>query len=186
MRSVIAWSLALVLAQFGLHLRKDLLLHNRRYTDRDPVLSLALDVTGASSERLQGGFALTSWNFARPIGIGCANIGRIREHVADARCRPALLASRGRYPCGAQAQRNLVESSLRLEVEGKDLLHDHAGDGIHSHPRRVTRVLRIDLVAIRRARPRQQLTSAQFGQSSAPHAVSDQDAFVFGHRTADL
>jgi hypothetical protein len=52
MRSVIAWSLALSLAQFGLHLGKDLLLHKRRYADRNPVLSLALDVTGTSSERL--------------------------------------------------------------------------------------------------------------------------------------
>src|SRR6266511_4923130 len=130
-------SLALTLVQFGLHLRKDRLLHKRRYADRDPVLRLALDVTAPSSERLQGGFTLASWDFARPIGIRCADIGRIREHVADARCRPALLASRGRYKRGAQAQRNLVESGLGLEVEGKDLLDDHTCDCIHSHSRRV-------------------------------------------------
>src|SRR6266545_4168887 len=102
MRSVIAWSLALILAQFGLYLCKDLLLHNRRNGDRDPVFSRALDVTGTPSERLQGGFPLPRWDFARPIGIRCADIGRIRENVADAGCRPALLASSGRYARGAQ------------------------------------------------------------------------------------
>ena len=97
------------------------------------------------------------------------------------RCLPVAVGTRS-----AQAQRNLVEGGLRLKVPGKDLLHDHAGDRIRAHARRVTRVLRIDLVAVRRARPGQQLASAQLGQSSASHAVSDQDAFVFGHRAADL
>jgi hypothetical protein len=114
MRAVIAWSLALVLAQFGLYLRKDFLLHNRRNGDRDPVLRLAPDVTRTPSERLQGGSPLTSWNFARPIGIRCAGIGWIRENVADACCGSALLASSGRDVRSAQALRNLVEGGLRL------------------------------------------------------------------------
>jgi hypothetical protein len=186
MRSVSARSLALVLAQFGLEMRKDFLLHTRRNGDRDPILRLALDVTRTPSERLQGRSPLTSCDLARPIGIRCADRGWIRENVADAGCGPALLASSGRDARSAQAQRNLVEGGLRLKVPGKDLLNDHTGDRIRSHSCRVTRVLRIDLLAVGRARPRQQLTSAQLGQSSAPHAVSDQDAFVFGHRAADL
>ena len=91
MRSVIAWSLALVLAQFGLYLRKDLLLHNRRNGDRDPILRLALDVTRTPSERLQGGSTLTSCDLARPIGIRCASVGWIREQRMLAvvqRCLP--------------------------------------------------------------------------------------------------
>ena len=89
------------------------------------------------------------------------------------RCLPVAVGTRS-----AQAQRNLVEGDLRLKVPGKDLLNAHTSDRIRSHSRRVMRVLRIDLAAVGRPRPRQ--------QSSAPDAVSDQDAFVFGHRAADL
>ena len=115
MRSVIAWSLALILTQFGLYLRKDLLLHNRRNGDRNPVFSLALDVTRTPSERLQGGSPLAGCDLARPIGIRCATIGWIRENVVDAGCRPALLASSGRDARSAHAQRNLVEGEGHFE-----------------------------------------------------------------------
>ncbi len=83
--------------------------------DRNPVLRLALDVTRTPSERLQGGSPLASCDLAGSIGIRCATIGWIRENVADAGCRPALLASSGRDARSAHAQRNLGEGEGHFE-----------------------------------------------------------------------
>ena len=66
-------------------------------------------------------------------------------------------------------------------------LGDHRGfDRIQSQALGIAWALGVHDIAVRRHTPGQQLPTAQFGLAATSHPVSDEGAFILGHRAADL
>lgn len=75
---------------------------------------------------------------------------------------------------------------MGISIPGEDLLHDRRLDRVEPHPAGIARAFYVQDIAIGRAGPGQQLPAAQPGLAAAPHALSDQVAFILRHGTPDL
>jgi hypothetical protein len=184
--SGVAGRALLVGIQFGLYLGDGLLTDDLRDRHFDPVLFRPGGMALARPGRQQRRPAPASRRHTGAVGQRPAGIGRVAQDAAHAGHGPARLARRGCHPEIGQPRSELIQGCLRLEVPVEQLRDQRRLPGLGPHRGRVARPVRIQAVAERRARPRQQRARPQPGMPAAPHPPGDQCALVLGDRPADL
>jgi hypothetical protein len=78
-----------------------------------------------------------------------------------------------------------VDSGLRLEIPGEQLVDEGGRGWIEVQLSGITRMLGIESVAERSATPGQQLACSQTGETTAPHPVTDEGALILGDRSTN-
>jgi hypothetical protein len=178
----------LVLRQTVLRQIEGLLAHDDGYPDGDPIFHWSRLLAFALTYRLQSRFTPPGGCRMGASTIGGASISRRAQNAAHRGDVPAQTAARGRNLPLTQGFCDPVQRRwyLRISVPGKDLLDDLGFDRIQPDSTGITWALRIQNVAIRRRRPRQQGPAAQFGLASPAHPLGDQAPFVLRDGAANL
>lgn len=119
-------------------------------------------------------------------GVDLAGIAGIGQHPPQRRRVPARVPVGRGDPCPSQGLRHAEQSHPLLEIVGEDLTHHRRFGHRDAHAGRITRSLRIQAVAIRRAGPGQQQTRAQLRLSATPHPLGNDAPLVLRHCPANL
>jgi len=188
MLAVVAPGQLLVLLQTLLRQIEGLLAHDAGDPYGDPIFYRGGPLALAWPHRLQCRFASPGRRWMGASTIGGTSISRRAQNAAHRGDVPAQTAARGRNLPLTQGFRNPVQRRwhLRISVPGKNLLDNLGFDRIQPDSTGITWALRIQNVAIRRRRPRQQGPAAQFGLAPPAHPLGDQAPFVLRDGTANL
>ncbi len=185
---IVAASILLVVGKLALHQIKLFLRDNRRNIGyRFPLLRLGGRMTSVVvTDWSQSGLPMLCSGDSIATNIDGSCVNRIAQDATHRGSIPAQL------PCGSgnflfkqglgQPDQTLVFLLISLE----QIRHHSSLRRFHPHTCRVTRMLGIDPIAIRRGGPGQQEYHSKLLLTTASHAFSDQAAFVFGYRATDL
>src|SRR3954462_2054276 len=179
MSRIVATSKLPVLREFVLHAFELLLGDNGRdRRNRDPVLPRS----HAPGRSRRAGTA----RLLEAPGIDLAGVDRVGQDAAQGLHVPAALTPRRRHPVLVQLLGQAIETASLLSIPDEHL-SDCGGFGrVLAQASRVTGVIGIHTVAVRRLRPGQQDSGLKLAKTATAHPFRDQAALVLGHRAADL
>src|SRR5215204_6268962 len=179
MSRIVATSKLPVLRSFVLHAFELLLGDNGRdRRNRDPVLP------GSHSPGRSRRAGAT--RLLEAPGIDLAGVDRVGQDAAQGLHVPAPLNPRGRHPVLVQLLGQAIETASLLSIPDEHLSDCGSFNSVLAHASRVTGVIGIHTVAVRRLRPGQQDPGLQLAHAATAHPFRDEAALVLGHRAADL
>jgi len=188
MLGVIAAGDALIVLEFFLdHLKLFLADDGRDLSHHNPVFwRHALDTAVASPDWFERGNPSGCRSIVIASCIHCTRIHRSCQNMTDGAIAPMEAAARSAHPKLPQMFSQPAQRMPVLLLVGKHLRHRCCFRRLQAHPCWITWMGRVCTIPIGGRSPRQQRAGTILLQAASSHAISNQVALVFGHRSADL